>query len=156
MVALFFSKTGHNFTIPLEGQRTVTAQWYVEQCLPVVFNAWRQGRQKMVTQGLLLHHDNASAHTASRTTDFIAAEGARLLSHLPYSPDLAPCDFFLFPYIKKQIRGTRYKSPEDAVEAFTRVVEGIDGNTWFDVFRQWFVRMSKCISASGEYFEKLS
>lgn len=156
MVAAFFSKSGHIATVPLEGQRTVTSQWYVEQCLPLVFTAWRQRRPNTGTRGLLLHHDNASAHTAVRTTEFIASEGVQLLSHPPYSPDLAPCDFFLFPHVKKQIRGTRYESPDDAVGAFTRAVEGINENVWIDVFRQWFDRMSKCILAQGGYFEKLA
>ena len=156
MVASFFGKVGHVATIPLDEQRTVTSEWYVHHCLPVVFEAWRQRRPHTGTRGLILHHDNAPAHTASRTTEFVAAEGVSLMSHPPYSPDLAPCDYFLFSHVKKQLRGTRFESPDVAVRAFTRVIEGIDENMWADVFMRWFDRMSKCIAAQGGYFEKLA
>lgn len=78
------------------------------------------------------------------------------MSHPPYSPDLAPCDFFVFPHVKKQLRGTRYDTPQDAVRAFTGVIEGIDKVTWSEVWRTWFERMNRCIAAGGEYFEKLT
>lgn len=155
MVAVFFAKSGHVATIPLEEQHTVTADWYTQRCLPTVFRAWQQRRPATGTRGLLIHHDNASAHTAGRTKDFLATEGVQTLSHPPYSPDLAPCDFFLFPEVKKQLRGQRFESQEDAVREFVRAVNDVTKETYSDVFRKWFNRMDKCIQAKGGYFEKL-
>ena len=123
MVASYLAKTGHITTIPLEERRTVTADWYVHQCLPQVLYAVRTRRPK---SGITLHHDNAPAHTAAATRKFLASEGVQLMSHPPCSPDLAPCDFFLFPHVKKQLRGTRYDSPQDAIRAFTRAIDCID------------------------------
>ena len=60
----------------------------------------------------------------------------------PYSRDLAPCDFFLFPHVNKQLRGTRYDSPQDAVWAFTRTTDSIDKVTWSEVWKSWFQRMA--------------
>ena len=104
MVASYIAKTGHITTIPLDERRTVTADWYVHQCLPQVLHAVRTRRPK---SGITLHHDNAPAHTAAATREFLASKGVQLMSHPPCSPDLAPCDFFLFPHVKKQLRGTR-------------------------------------------------
>ena len=153
MVALFVTKTGPIATIPLEDRRTVTADWYVQQCLPQVLNAARARRPR---SGITLHHDNAPAHTAATTREFLANEGVKLMSHPPYSPDLAPCDFFVFPHVKNQLRGTRYDSPQDAVRAFTGAVEAMDKVTWAEVWRSWFERMYRCIAAGEEYFEKLT
>ena len=117
MGASYIAKTGHiTTTIPLEERRTVTADWYVHQCLPYVLHAVRTRSPK---SGITLHHDNAPAHTAAAAKEFLACEGVQLMSHPPYSPDLAPCDFFLFPHVKKQLRGTRCDSPQDAIRAFT-------------------------------------
>ena len=71
MVAYFFGKSGHVPTISLEDRRTVTADWYVHNCHPKVFEVWRQRRPKTGLCGLFLLHDNASAHTVATTVDFL-------------------------------------------------------------------------------------
>ena len=101
MVASFFTKTGHLITVPLEERKTVTSDWYVTNCLPKVMEAWCQRRPRTATRVMLLHHDNAPAHTATRTLEFLDENGIQLVTHPPYSPDLAPCDWFLFPFVKK-------------------------------------------------------
>ena len=94
-------------------------------------------------------------HTASATREFVAAEGVQLMSYPPYSPDLAPCDFFVFPNVKRMMRGIRYDSPEEAVTAFSDLVEGLPTLAWSTCFQKWFQRMKMCIDAGGEYFEKM-
>ena len=95
MIACFFAKFGHVVTIPLEDRKTVTADWYVNHCLPTIFQAWCKRRPLTGVLGLPLHHDNASAHTAAVTLDYLAARDVQLVTHPPYySPDLAPCDWF--------------------------------------------------------------
>lgn len=113
MVASYIAKTGHITTIPLEERRTVTADWYVHQCLPQVLHAVRT---RLPKSGITLHHDNAPAHTAAATREFLASEGVQLMSHPLYSPDLAPCDFFLFPHVKKQLRGAVMTVPRTRSE----------------------------------------
>ncbi|PNF22071.1 hypothetical protein B7P43_G09295 [Cryptotermes secundus] len=51
------------------------------------------------------HHDNAPAHTALSVRQFLTKNGMTPVSHPPYSPDLAPCDFFLFPRMKRDMKG---------------------------------------------------
>jgi histone-lysine N-methyltransferase SETMAR len=94
MVATFFGKAGHLLTVPLQNHRTVTAQWYTDVCLAKVLDAWVERRPNDQFRHLRLHHDNAPAHTSIRTADFLASKSIRTLPHPPYSPDLAPADFF--------------------------------------------------------------
>jgi len=56
----------------------------------------------------LLHHDNAPAHNALGIWEFLAKYNIAVLDQPPYSPDLAPCDFFLFSKLKEVIKGTRF------------------------------------------------
>ena len=120
-IACFFAKFGHVATIPLEYRRTVTADCYVNHCLPKIFQAWRKRRPRTGIRGLLLHHHNASAHTAAVTLDFVAANDVQLVIRPPYSPDLTPCDWFLFYSVKWQLTGKQFQNGED-VRAF---IEGV-------------------------------
>ena len=55
----------------------------------------------------ILHHDNAPVHDALRVCKFLAKNSITKLDHPPYPPDLAPCDFWLFPKLKKCPEGTK-------------------------------------------------
>lgn len=155
MICCFFSASGHVASITLDDQKTVTAKWYTEKCLPQVFNALKKKRPKSGLKGLLLHHDNASPHTAALTQKFLKNTKIQEMSHPAYSPDLAPCDFFLFPKIKLGIKGHRFNSPEEARNAFVTAVEELPKEEFRECFKSWFRRMKLCIQANGEYFEKL-
>ena len=108
MIACFFAKFGHVATIPHEDRKTVTADWYVNHCVPKIFQARYTRRPRTGFRGLLLHHDNASVHTAAVTLDFVAANDFQLVIRPPYSPDLAPCDWILFYYVKWQLKGKQF------------------------------------------------
>jgi len=93
MIAVFVHRAGHVATIQLVTQSTVTSAWYTTECLPHFVAAVAERRPQTKHHGLLLHHDNAAAHRAAATQDFLNAERIQQLDHPPYSPDLAPCDF---------------------------------------------------------------
>ena len=59
-------------------------------------------------RGLCLIHDNAPAHKCVLVHDCLKEEMVVQLSHPPYLPDLSPCDFFLFPLLKKTLSSRRY------------------------------------------------
>ena len=122
MTACFFAKIGHVATIPLEDRKTVTADWYVNHCLPKVFQTWCKRRPQTRVRGLLLHHDNASVHTAAVTLDFLAASDAQLVTQSPYSPDLVPCNWFLFPSVRGQLKGKQFQNAENAQAFFEGVI----------------------------------
>jgi histone-lysine N-methyltransferase SETMAR len=155
MVAVFVSRSGHVATVPLVTQRTVTAHWHVTACLPQMLQAVAERRPRTGTRDLLLHHDNAPAHTARETRQFLEQQRVKEVGHPPYSPDLAPCDFFVFPKVKRHLKGTRFESPEHAVQVFDWHLKDIPASDWASCFQKWFKRMEKCIEAAGEYFEKL-
>lgn len=151
MVACFFGITGHVATVALEQRRTVNSEWYTTICLPVVIGEIRKTQKK---RRIILHHDNASSHTSAQTKEFLTDQNIELMGHPPYSPDLAPNDFFLFPHTKNKLRGQRFSTPEEAVDAFKMHVLEVSQSEWKKCFENWFKRMQKCINLNGEYFEK--
>jgi hypothetical protein len=50
----------------------------------------------------------------------------RRATYRPYSPDLAPCDFYLFGYVKESLSGKEFAEWEELLAAVTRIVEGLD------------------------------
>ncbi|UYV81468.1 hypothetical protein LAZ67_20001279 [Cordylochernes scorpioides] len=55
-----------------------------------------------------LHHDKAQAHTAFLVTSYLTRIGVEVLPQPPYSPDMSPPDFFLFPKVKRFLKGHRF------------------------------------------------
>ena len=76
----------------------------------------------------LLHHANAPAHKALSIRQFLAEKNITVLEQPPYSPDLAPCDFFLFPKLKGVIKGTRFEGVEAIKRAVTTQLRGTQKN----------------------------
>ena len=74
--------------------------------------------------------------------------GIKTVHQPPYSPDLAPCDFCLFP----KLRGCRYKTIEEMKEAVTKVIDTLTQEDFHGAFQkllEWY----KCIAARGDYFK---
>lgn len=155
MIAVFFRRSGPVAVIPLEDRRTITSEWYCEVCLPQAFGELNSERPRSGVRGILFHQDNAPAHSAARTMDYLTTSGVQMLPHPPYSPDLAPCDFFLFPTVKKMLRGRKFNNANEAVEEFRRLFFDLPQDMFFKCFESWFTRMHKCIGVGGKYFEKL-
>jgi histone-lysine N-methyltransferase SETMAR len=76
-------------------------------------------------QTWLLQHDNAPPHAAVLTHQFLAKNKIAVIPHPPYSPDLAPCDFFLFPKMKLKLKGRRFDTIEE-IQAETQKVFDTD------------------------------
>ena len=72
-------------------------------------------RPHLAKKKVLFHHDNAPAHTSAVATAKLVELSYELLPHPPYSPDLAPCDFFLFPNLKKSLAGQKFESNEEVI-----------------------------------------
>ena len=127
MIACFFGKTVYVVIIPLEQRRTVNSEWYSTVCSPVVFQEIRKTKSR---KRITLHHDMASYNTSAQTTVFLSTQNIDLMSHPPYSLDLAPNDFFIFPYVKNKMRSQRFSIPEEAVDAFRMHVLEMSQSEW--------------------------
>ena len=72
---------------------------------------------------------------------------------LPYSPDLAPCDFCLFPKLKEKLRSSCYETIEEMKEAVTKVIDMLIQEDFHGAFQNLLEWYNKCIAAGGDYFE---
>ena len=79
--------------------------------------------------------------------------GIKTVPQPPYSPDLDPCDFWLFLKLNEKLRGCRYETIEEIKEAVTKVIDMLTQEDFHGAFQMWLERYNKCIAAGGEYFE---
>ena len=113
MATVFWDKDGVILLDFLEGQKTITASYY-EKVLRKLKIALAKKQQGKLHRQILFHDDNAPAHTAKTVTTILREFCWEILSHPPYSPDLAPCDSFLFSKLKEHLKGTRFQSVNEA------------------------------------------
>ena len=93
--------------------------------------------------------DNAPVHNSILVTDYLTKMGIKTVPQPLYSPDLAPCDFWLFP----KLTGCRYERIEEMKEAVTKVIDTLTQEDIHGAFQKLLERYNKCISAGGDYFE---
>ena len=75
--------------------------------------------------------------------------GIKTVPQPPYSSDLAPCDFWLFP----KLRGCRYETIDEMKEAVTKVIDTLPQEDFHGAFKKLLERYNKCFAAGVDYFE---
>jgi len=103
---------------------------------------------------VVLLHDNAPVHKAENVQTAIAECGFQEMNHPLYSPDLAPCDYFLFRHLKKHLRGRRFSSDTDIQVDVTSWLEGQDSGFYLAGMSLLPAKWNKCIELNGGYIEK--
>jgi histone-lysine N-methyltransferase SETMAR len=89
-------------------------------------------RRGKLTQGVLLLHDNARAHTFQVSMAAATDCGFEILLHPPYSPDLALSDIYQFPKLKTKLHNRRFGSNEDVMEAVNEFLEDQNRDFYFE------------------------
>jgi len=153
MLICFFGQEGivHREFVP--PGMTVNADFYCGVLRRLCENVWRKMPQKWRNQNLIIHHDNAPAHRSFKVSKFLAENNMTVIPHPPYSPDMAPCDFFLFPKLKLQMKGRTFDTIEEIQEESQRVLDTVPKRDFQGCFQAWQKRWDRCIRAKGEYFK---
>jgi len=106
-----------------------------------------------IARTLMLHHDNVPCHTAVSINEFLAERKHSCGSSAPYSPDLSPCDFFLFPWLKNHFKRRHFGTLDNIQKSITDELKGIPAEAFQRCYEQWKRRLRRCVAAQGNYFE---
>ena len=101
-----------------------------------------------IADNWMLHHDNAPCHTAISVIKFLA-----VVPQPPFSPDLSPCDFFLFPKLKFHLKGRHFGTVENIEKAVTNQLKAIPVSDYQRCYEEWEQRLRMCVASQGNYFE---
>jgi len=153
MMIVFFDIRGVIYIDWVPEGQTVN-QVYYKNVLTTLRERVRRRRPDMwKNASWILHHDNAPAHNALSVKRYLAKNNIPVMEHPPYSPDLAPCDFFLFPKIKSALKGTRFESVDAVKAKATQLLNSITQDDLQHCFQQWKIRMERCRDRGGDYIE---
>ena len=153
LYAIFFSGEGVAIKVPVKKGKSITGKYYKDVVLKKLKKYYQKRRPATGFKHVRLLHDNAPAHTSAIVTAFLKKEKVTVLPHPPYSPDLAPCDFFLFPKLKSFLAGPKYQSRQALGSAIHQYLITVAKSAYRDAFKKWIHRLKFCISSHGEYFE---
>lgn len=132
---------------------TINALYYAN-LLRQVRKAVVEKRRGKLRKGILFLQDNAPVHTARVARQALKEIGFDEIDHPPYSPDLAPSDYFLFSNLKRELRGKRFGSDEEMKAAVQEHFEGQSKEYFFNGLKALYKKCKKCIELEGDYIEK--
>lgn len=150
MLTVFWDYEGIVHMEFLEKGETINSARYVQTLIKLKARLRRIRKEKDV----IIHHDNARPHTSRETLAAIDRMGFKTLQHPSYSPDLAPSDFFLFPKLKDFLKGNRYESDDEVMDAVRSWCRGKSADFYADGLRQMIGRWRLCVERNGDYVEK--
>ena len=153
MLICFYDSEGIIHTEFLPPGQTITAVFYLGVMKRLLARIRRVRPQYREKGSWRLLHDNAPSHRSNLITDFLTKNFILTVNHSPYSPDLAPCDFYLFGKLHLPMKGKRYADVEAIQRATTDILKSMDKNDLKHSFDMLIDRAKRCIDAEGEYFE---
>ena len=106
-----------------------------------------------IADNWMLHHDNASCHTAISVIEFLAKKCIPVVPQPPYSPDLSPCDFFMFPKLNFHLKGRHFGMVENIEKTVTDQLKAIAVSDHQRCYEDWEQRLRRCVASQGNYFE---
>jgi hypothetical protein len=109
--------------------------------------------QQQEQKNMKFHNDKAKPHVAKSVITYLKEQNFIIIDHLPYSPDLALFDFWLFDCIKQRL--DNHSSAKSLEKQIVEILEAIPHQEYIKTFDTWLERMKLCVKYEGEYFEHL-
>ncbi|CAK9816389.1 Mariner Mos1 transposase [Anthophora quadrimaculata] len=153
MATIFWDSRGIICIDFLEKGKTITGNHYAS-LLDLLNNKIKEKRPHLMKKKVLFHHDNAPAHTSAIVAKKLLELGYQILPHPPYSPDLAPSDYYLFPNMKKWLAGKKFLSNEEVIAETNYYFADLDKSYYMEGIAKLEHRWTKCIELEGDYVEK--
>ena len=145
----FFNSTGMIYMHWVPTGQKVNKEYYVEVLREFSKRFHRKRPALFKSAQWYFHQDNAPVHNSILVIDYLTKMGINTVPQPPYGPELAPCDFCLFP----QLRGCRYETIEDMKKAVTKVIDSLTQEDVHEALQKLLERYKKCIAAGGDYLE---
>lgn len=153
MATVFWDRKGVLLVEFMERGTTITAASY-GVTLQNLRRAIQNKRRGMLSSGFVLLHDNARPHTANATKNLLQRFGWEVFDHPPYSPDLAPSDFHLFPRMKKSLGGHHFATDNELQTSVQTWLKAQAATFYEEGIEKLIPRYEKCLNRNGDYVEK--
>jgi histone-lysine N-methyltransferase SETMAR len=152
MLTIFFSGEGLISLQALPPGVKFTQDYFVNSILPDIANERGRIFNRIRRRDFFLHMDNSMCHNGRMVTEQIDTLKLDRVPHPPYSPDLSPCDFWLFGMLKHKIEDRVFRTTEEIVATVRKVWSEVTLAELQSVFRNWIQRLEYVIDHGGEYY----
>jgi len=136
----------------LEKGKTINSDYYIA-LLERLKDEIAKKRPHLKKKNVLFHQDNAPCHKSMKTMAKLHELGFELLPHPPYSPDLAPSDYFLFADLKRMLSGKKFKTNDEVIAETETYFEAKDKSYYKNGIEKLEDRYNRCIALEGNYVE---
>ena len=153
MVSAFWDAHGVLFIDYLEKGKTINSEHYIGQLMRLK-NEIGEKRLQMKKKIVLFHQDNAPCHKSLAIMAKLNELSFELLPHPPYSPDLAPSDYYLLANLKKMFQGKRLYSNEEDITETNAYFEAKDKSLYKKGIKMLEKRWTDCVAFEGDNFDE--
>jgi histone-lysine N-methyltransferase SETMAR len=108
----------------------------------------------MLTRGVSLLHDNARPHTALVSQELLTSFVWDIVTHSPYSPDLAPSDYHFFTKLKEFFGGKRFSNDQEVEIAVKKWLKELAVEVYDTGIQKLVPQLQKCLDLDDDYVEK--
>lgn len=153
MASVFWDARGIIFIDYLEHGKTINSDYYIALLVRLKAEIASK-RPHMKKKKPLFHQDNAPCHKSLKTMAKMHELGFELLPHPPYSPDLAPSDYWLFADLKRMLQGKRFRSDEEVIAETEAYFEAKNKSFYQAGIEKLEKRWTDCINLEGNYVDE--
>ena len=153
MASVFWDAHGVLFIDYLEKCKTINRERYIGQLMRLK-NEIGEKQLQMRKKKVLFYQDNALCHKSLDTMAKLNELSFELLPHRPYSPDLAPSDYYLFVDLKKMLQGKRFYSNEEVITKTNAYFEAKDKSFYKKGIEMLEKRWTDCIAFEEDYVDE--
>ena len=153
MCTIFYDTEGVIHIEYMPPKTSYTGQYYANLIRRLSWSIHEKRPGKLFTIPLLLHN-NAPVHASQVAKTALRECGFEEMPHPPYSPDLAPCDFHLFPNLKRFLRESQYANDDELKSATEKWLYQQEKTFYLSSIEKLRDRYNKCLELNGGYVEK--
>ena len=148
MMIVFFDLDGIVWAEFVPKNTKVNSEYYKD-----LLERLRKDVRRKRANGFILRHGNVPCHTSLLVRQFLLNKNITVYPNPPYSPDLAPCDFWLFLKVKMTMKGKCFEWVQDIEAATIAQLKTLTKEDLQNCFRYWQERWDRCVRSEEEYFE---
>lgn len=149
MFTIMWNPSGFHIIDIMRPKERFNTDYHINNIVRPLAEIFGQSTRKKLSKYLILHLDNARPHNSKRAQDEYDSLSMRRLPHPPYSPDIAPSDFYLFGVIKAKLKGMSFDQPEELYDAIIEILSEISTDELLKVFLHWIERLNWIIENGG-------
>jgi transposase len=153
MATIFFTSTRLLVLNFLPKGTKFNQDYFMDTVLPNLYSEKRRIARRKDLPSFSVHMDNSTCHNGAKITEKLEKRHLARAPHPPYSPDLSPCDFWLFGILKQKMKERVFQSDAQILTAITESWNELTFEDIQRVFQNWMERLIWMIANSGEYYQ---